>query len=260
MKSNYWIKTNLSTVQKICLCGLFIALAIILQKVIAVNYISFIPFVRISFGGPAIIILCSLILGPFYGLLCGTFSDILGYFIFDPKTLGFFPSITLIYSFLGFFSYFIFCSIKRIRNKNLMRIIEYATFLILELIVSLFFIFNSKLTLFSNTYTFDIYQRVFIPLGLFALLMIIVLFTELMDKRDENYQFLNVRQISFSLFLIELLIMVIFGSLMKAVAFGFQTFLVIFLSQSIVGVFNVFLNTILISYIMKIVKRFFINE
>ena len=80
--NNTYLKNNLSIIQKITLSGLFIALITILQKVIAINYIAVVPFVRISFGGCALLIFASVFLGPWYGLLIGAASDILGYFIF----------------------------------------------------------------------------------------------------------------------------------------------------------------------------------
>ena len=104
-----FIKTNISPIQKICLTGLFIALAVICQKVMAVNYIPALPFVRVSFCGPALIIFASILLGPFYGLIVGAASDLLGYLIFDPRTNPMFFQITLIYAVLGFASYFVFC-------------------------------------------------------------------------------------------------------------------------------------------------------
>ena len=85
------IKSNLSLVQKICLAGIFIPLVAIFQKVFAINYISIIPFVRISFGGAALIIFSSILLGPWFGLFVGAMSDIVGFFIFDPKMFGAMP-------------------------------------------------------------------------------------------------------------------------------------------------------------------------
>ena len=115
-----WIKTNISPIQKICLTGLFIALAVICQKVMAVNYIPALPFVRVSFCGPALIIFASIILGPFYGMVVGAASDLLGYLIFDPRTNPMFIQITLIYAVLGFASYFVFCLVRSITNRKLM--------------------------------------------------------------------------------------------------------------------------------------------
>ena len=96
------LSNRLSLTSKICLAAIFIVLATICQKVVAINYIAVIPFLRISFGGPAIIIFSSILLGPWFGLLVGLGSDVLGYFIFDPKNNAFFPQITAIYALLGF--------------------------------------------------------------------------------------------------------------------------------------------------------------
>ena len=43
---------NIPLTQKICLAGLFTALATILQKILAINYLAALPFFRISFGAP----------------------------------------------------------------------------------------------------------------------------------------------------------------------------------------------------------------
>ena len=92
-----WFKTNLSVVQKITLAGLFMALTAVLQKVVAINYLAFAPFVRISFGGPALIIFSSILLGPIYGAFVGLGSDLLGYLIFDIRQFPLYPQITAIY-------------------------------------------------------------------------------------------------------------------------------------------------------------------
>ena len=77
---------KLPLTQKICLAGLLTALATILQKVLAINYLAALPYFRISFGAPAVIVFASIFLGPFYGAAVGAFSDILGYFAFDMST------------------------------------------------------------------------------------------------------------------------------------------------------------------------------
>ena len=100
MKISFF-KTNLTHIQKICLSGLFISLIVILQKVVAINYLAFAPFVRISLGGPALIIFASILLGPIYGGLIGMASDLLGYLIFDPRMYPPYLQITAIYTLLG---------------------------------------------------------------------------------------------------------------------------------------------------------------
>ena len=70
---------------------------------------------------------------------------------------------------------------------------------------------------------------------------------------------LNGYQISLSLFVIELLVMVIFGTLMKGWAFGFATYPAILICQIITLFFNLPLNTVLISILMKATRNRFNN-
>ena len=63
---------KLSQVQKICLSGILLALIIVFTKVLSVQNLPALPFVRISIG-PALIIFTSLILGPVYGGSVGGF-------------------------------------------------------------------------------------------------------------------------------------------------------------------------------------------
>ena len=255
------IKTNLTIVSKISLAGLFMALVTILQKVVAINYLPLIPFVRISFGGTALIIFSSILLGPFFGLLVGVGSDLLGYFIFDPKTFGFFPQITAIYGLLGFCSYFVFSLIKLIRQYKTMKITLYYSFAILFLLVSIFIISHDEITLYKSTYNIELYQKILIPIILFILFAFLILFLILTDKavKKKNLDLkMNSYQISFSLFILEMVIIVLFGSIMKASAFGFQTYLIILLSQIIVSFINIPLNTFLISYIMYFTRKYFL--
>lgn len=254
------IKYNLSIVQKICLAGIFIPLIAIFQKIFAINYISVIPFVRISFGGPALIIFASIMLGPWFGLLVGAMSDIVGFFIFDPKMFGSMPffQITAIYALLGFSSYFVFKLIHKVKSKKIMLIIELASFVILLAAVTLFILLNNSITLYGVTYQFDVWSRVFIPIILFTLLGLLFLSIVLIDKHFKKInEKISTYQVSFASFILEVVVMLIFGSIMKVWAFSSTAFMPIFLCQLIVLFFNVPLNTFLISYIMNLSKRIF---
>lgn len=259
--NNLYLKNNLSVIQKITLAGLFIALITILQKVVAINYIAVVPFVRVSFGGCAILIFASYFLGPWYGLLIGAASDILGYFIFDPKTMGFFPQITAIYALMGLVSYFFFVLVRFISNKKAMMIVEYSFFAAFLAAITLFICLNDSLTLYSSTYKIELWQKIAIPLIIFGLFMVIVVINFFIDKyfkkkADERVYF-NVYQISFACFIIEMLVMVLFGTLMKGFAFGFQTYPAILITQIIVAFINIPMNTFIIAYLMRLVRRFY---
>lgn len=246
---------NLSMTQKIALAGIFIILIALFQKIFAVNYIPVLPFVRISFGGPALIIFSSILLGPWFGLLVGAASDIVGFYIFDPKMFGSAPffQITFIYALLGFASFFIYKLFQAIKNEKLLLSIEVVVFTILLVGLTLFSALDYDVNL-------AIVYRILIPVGSLILLGL-TLFTQIFlsrffKKREIN---INVFSVGFACFVIELTIMVGFGVLMKWWAFSGSTFLIILVSQIIVAFFNIPLNTFLVSYIMylsnKLIKQ-----
>ena len=246
------INNKLSLTTKICLAAIFIVLAMICQKVVAINYIAVIPFLRISFGGPAIIIFSSILLGPWFGLLVGLGSDILGYFIFDPKSNAFFPQITAIYALLGFVSFFIFLFVKRLIGEKVIKAIT-PGFIVLMLIGVILPIWLApSLTLYGGTYVLVLWQKISITAGLLVLTSALLAFIILYAKKNTDT---NIYKISFSLLLIEILVMVLFGTLMKGLAFGFATYPVILLCQIIVLFINVPLNTILITLLSRIIKK-----
>ena len=252
---------RLTNIQRICLTGLFIAIVTILQKVLAINYIPIIPFLRISLGGPAMIIFSSIFLGPIYGMIVGAVADVLGYFLLDPKMLGFFPQITAIYLVLGFISFFIFWLFKKIKNDKVMLIIEGTAFAFIIAGVTVFLFLNPNLQLYSSTYTLKIWQKILIPslmLVLFSGLFVSSILFNRHYKKDNLP--ISIISISFSCFIIEILVMVAFGSIMKGFAFGFATFPMILICQLIVMFINIPLNTWLIILLLRITQRFYIKE
>lgn len=242
---------NLSITQKIALAGIFIILIALFQKVFAVNYIPVLPFVRISFGGPALIIFSSILLGPWFGLLVGAASDIMGFYIFDPKMFGTAPffQITFIYALLGFASFFIYKFFLLVKNERLMFIIESITFSILLVGLTLFAALDYNVNL-------ETVYRVLIPVVSFILLGLTI-FTQVFVSRyfKKREKEVNVTSVGFACFVIEMTIMVAFGVLMKWWAFSGSTFIVILVSQIIVAFFNIPLNTFLVSYIMYLSNR-----
>lgn len=243
-----WIKTNLAPIQKICLAGLFIALAVILQKVVAINYIPVLPFVRVSFCGPALIMFSSVLLGPIYGALVGMASDLLGYLIFDPRTYPPFLQITAIYTVLGFFSYFIFSLVRSVRNRKAMFGIEICFLSLIWIATSLFLFLNNQVELVFKIVVPIVSGLLFIGLILFSIIY----------KGKENDPFISPLHICFASFVCDFLFLLLFGSLMKACAFGFSLFVTIFLCQALVMFVNVMLDTVFISSFQKFTKKYFL--
>ena len=243
---------HLSLTSKICLAAIFMVLATICQKVLAINYIPIIPFLRISLGGPAIIIFSSILLGPWFGLLVGAGSDILGYFIFDPKNNMFFPQITAIYALLGLVSYFIFWLIKKAISEKVIKFVFPSFVGLLLIAVNLVVWLVPTLHLYGSTYQLVLWQKFTITGVLVFLTAFLMVFIILFAKKNQN---INIYKVAFSLLIIEILVMVMFGTLMKGSAFGFATYPMILVCQIIVLFINVPLNTVLISLLSNIIKK-----
>lgn len=244
-------KGNISLTQKICLSGLLIALVAILQKILAINYLAGLPFFRISFGGPALIIFASIFLGPFWGAIIGFTSDLFGYFVFDASSIVYKPQIGIIYLVLGFVSYFIFDAISKIKNHKVLITIETISFIILFLGVSSYIIF---------VYECELAFKIAIPIGLLVLFCGLEIFTlKYKPKEEILYSSLTV---SFASFITDFVVLVLFGSLMKTWAFliyydnAFLLWVMIIVSQGLVLFFNVVFNTVVISLFLRLTKRY----
>lgn len=243
-------QTNLTPLQKICLSGLFIALVAVLQKVLAINYIPGLPFVRLSFGGPALIIYSSILLGPWCGMLIGAASDVLGYFIFDMSGSAWFPQITAIYLLLGFSGYFIFKLVKLVKNEKLIFAIEMIVFTLIYAGIAVFLLTNNEI---------ELWIKIVIPSALLILFAGLIIFIIFFKKKHDEIIGYNVYQISFCSFILEVVVMLAFGTLMKGWAFGFDIYLLILICQSIVLFFNVAINTVVIQLLIRFTKKYFIN-
>ena len=252
------IKTNIRLTDKIVISAMMMVLTMVLQKIAAVNYIAVIPFLRISFGGPALIILSSIWLGPIYGLFVGAGSDVLGYFILDPKNNTFFPQITAIYALLGFSAYFIFKLVKSVKSHKLMFGIEIGTISALLAVISVYLLCNKEIELYSSTYDLEWWHKLLIISGLVILFGFIIVFTYVYFKKTkekyENNTF-NIYQISFASLILEVFVMLIFGSVMKGLAFGFSTFPAIVLCQSMVLFINIAINIVFLGIFLNIVEN-----
>ena len=253
------IKTNLSTIQKICLSGLFMALITVLQKVVAINYLAFAPFVRVSLGGPALIIFASILLGPVYGLFIGACSDLLGYLVFDIKAFPLYPQITAIYALLGFASYFVFSFVFSIKNRKAMQIIEIAFLFVVWAVIASFIIVNKEICLFSSIYELTILSKVLVCSISAVIFAGIILFSNLYKPKHESV-YVSPLHICFASFICDFFILVIFGSVMKAWAFGFATFLAIIICQALVMFFNVLIDTLFITAFQNFTKKYYVEK
>ena len=253
------IKTRLTVIQKICLSGLIMALVVILQKVVAINYLAFAPFVRVSLGGPALIIFASVLLGPVYGLFIGIGSDLLGYLVFDPRMYPPYLQITAIYALLGFVSYFVFSFVFSIKNRKVLSITEIVVLAVIWSIIAIFVLSRNEITLFSSTYELSALSKALVCSISGVIFLAIILLSILIKPKDNNI-YTSPLHICFASFICDFFVLVLFGSVMKAWAFGFATFLAIIICQALVMFFNVFIDTFFISAFQRFTKKYFVED
>lgn len=253
------IKTRLTVIQKICLSGLFMALVAILQKVVAINYLAFAPFVRISLGGPALIIFASILLGPVYGMFVGIASDLLGYLVFDASGLPPFLQITAIYAVLGFVSYFVFSFVFSIKNRKAIAITEIIVLALIWAVIVVFTLTRNELTYFGSTYTLNTVSKSLICSISFVIFLSIVLAGIFIKPKDNNI-YTSPLHICFASFICDFFVLVLFGSVMKGWAFGWSTFLTILICQSLVMFFNVLVDVAFISTFNRFTKKYFVED
>ena len=239
---------------KITLAALFMALAAICQKVLAINYLPFAPFMRISFAGPALIVLSSLLLGPIYGAAVGAGCDIIGFIAFDRSGFAYNPLITTTYALLGFLPFFIFYLARKIKNEKLLFILQSLVMFGLFVAVSIFLFATSSFKVFSTTYSLELWQKVVIVVSLFALGLLLSIFLLIYKHKAPHRMIYN---LSFTMFVVEIIVMVLYGTLMKGIVFGFSTYGPILITQVITAFVNIALNTVIISIVLEMfLKRY----
>ncbi len=121
----------------------------------------------------------------------------------------------------------------------------------------MFVILNNQITLFSSTYDVPLLSKILVPSILGVMFIGIILFSILYKPKDDS-PYMSPLHICFASFICDLFVIVLFGSIMKAWAFGFATFLAIIICQAMVMFVNVTLDTLFISVFQRYTKKYFI--
>ena len=244
-------------VHKITLSGLILALVIIFTRFLSIQNIPFIPFVRISLG-PALIIFASIYLGPIFGAVIGGASDILG-IVLVPNSLGYGinPMITLVYALLGVVPWLIYKLIKMVKKPQITKICLSSALILLWLFILFFLIFNNQITLFGKTYIFEIWHKVLIIVLSFVFMsgsaVAIFFINRHFEHKFSDLQ-VNPYNVAFASLTAEFFVLLILNSIVKMFFFEVD-FLFIFFSQAIVFFIDIPLNTIVITYLLVMMKK-----
>lgn len=238
---------KISPVAKISLSGLILALVIIFTRFLSIQNIPVIPFVRISIG-PALIIFSSIFLGPLYGAVIGGASDILG-ILLVPNALGYAinPWFTLIYTVLGILPWCFFKLFKLIKNEKTSFIGVVA---ILAALYAFVLIYGLTQDLGLKTYI-----KIIIFVSVFVLLAGTAVGLFFINRKMKD-GVVPVNVVAMTVLLSEILVMLIANSIVKSIFFEVN-FFVVFFSASIVFFIDIPLNTIVVSYLLKLANKVF---
>ena len=246
-----------NVVRNITLSALLLALTIICTRLISIQNIPVIPFVRISIG-PALIIFASIFIGPIYGLVVGAASDILGIVLF-PNALGYSinPLFTVVYGLLGLLPYFVFLLIKRFQKNTINFSIISAILGCLCVFVTIFMSLNSSIILFGKTYEFLVWHKVLIILLSWLLSICTVISKFFINKHLEKKYGEDISQtypIAVVCIVSELIVILILNTIVKVAYFGVD-FLFVFFSQAVVFFIDIPLNTFIVSLLGILYKK-----
>lgn len=248
---------KLSIVHKICLTGLLLALTIICTRLLSIQNIPIIPFVRISFG-PALIIFSSLLLGPLCGAIVGAGSDILGIVLF-PNSLGYGinPFFTIVYGLLGIFPWVIYYFVKNIKNKKITAISMFSFMLALWVFILVFLMSHDQISVMGKEYIFEVWHK-WLIIGLsFALSIatgLAIYFTNKMMEKKFNDDDIKTYSIAICCLICEVILMLILNSIVKTFVYEVD-FLFVFFAQAVVFFIDVPLNTFVATYLLLLTKR-----
>ena len=246
-----------NVVRKITLSALVLALTIICTRLLSIQNIPIIPFVRISIG-PALIIFASIYLGPIPGLVVGAASDILGIVLF-PNALGYSinPWFTVVYGIFGLVPYFIFQLAKRIKKNNVNFSIISTILGSLFVFVTIFIFLNSEIILFKKTYTFLLWHK-FLISGLSLLFsvgtILALYFTNKHFEKKYGENIVQTYPIAIAAIVAEFFVMLLLNSLVKTIFFEVD-YLFVFFSQAVVFFIDIPLNTFVVALLGTLYKK-----
>lgn len=244
-------------VRQITLSALVLSLTIICTRLLSIQNIPLVPFVRISIG-PALIIFASIFIGPISGLVVGAASDILGIVLF-PNVLGYSinPLFTVVYGLLGLLPFFIFKGVKLIKKNYINFSIITAILGCICVFVTIFMCLNNSIILFGKTYEFLLWHKVLIiclSWVLSALTVVVIFLTDkhLIKKYGEDVA--NVYPIAVASIIVEFVVMLILNTIVKTIFFEVD-FLFVFFAQAIVFFVDIPLNTFVVSLLGVLYKK-----
>lgn len=217
-------KQTRAIIRQITLTGMLIAMGIVLERFLAIPIGA---TNRIAFG-TAIVVVSSLIVGPFYGAIVGASVDILGFMISNLNGGAYTPFVTIGYLVLGFLPYFLVELFKLLRHVPFKPFIFYGTLSAL-FIYGVSYAYTHDSFLFRNgatlvTVTIDGWYRIVAPLVFIAVFAAFAWFLQQLNRQFNRRTLLvsapNPSEITIALFVTDILVNILWGAVWRSIYFG----------------------------------------
>lgn len=249
---------KLSHVQRISLAGIFLALIIVFTKVLSIQNLPALPFVRISIG-PALIIFSSITLGPIYGGIVGGLSDLLGYFIVDFTGLPPYYLITLQYLLLGFCSYFVIKLFSLIKRPSISLIVNISLMTIIYIALLVYLTYQDHIILSGGaSFVLENWMKIVTAIVVFILFALLYVFVYLIHRyfKKKNEDKIPLFSLLNAITVLEIIFPLFLGSALKTYYFEVP-FLIIFMAQAIVFFIDIPLYFFFIILLLRLISRYY---
>lgn len=248
---------KLNLLQKIVFSALFMALAVVLSRFVSLPYLFGLPFLKISLA-PSIVMFSSIYLGPLWGLLVGTLTDIIGA-IFFPQGGAFNPLFTIAASLTGLMPGLIY---KLLKDKTDKKFPISMTIILscLVIFVSATFIFSDNFHSGTGKKVYEIadWLRIAMPILSVVLSFIFVFGSILIKNRFKNKKinkYYNIYTIGTALYGTYFLFKIPVSSLIKCFVLSYN-FWFIFVTEMLIGFIACFVHLIIITIALNISTLF----
>lgn len=248
---------KMTIIQKISFSALFIAFGIILSRFVSLPYLFGLPFLKVSFT-PSLVMFSSFYLGPVFGLLVGTFTDVFGALLVQQGGM-FNPLFTIPASLTGLMPYILY---KIFNNKAEKKFPVSLTVIltILSLFLTLFFTLNDQFYSESGkkVYVIENWLKWTIGCGSFGISALYILGVYIIKNKFRNAKinkYYNIFTIATSIFLTYFIFKIPVSSLIKSFLLSYD-FWFVFVVQSLVGFISCFMHIILVSTALNVTTFF----
>lgn len=253
---------KMSVINKITISAMFVALGIILSRLVSLPGLFGLPFLKIGFT-PSLVMFSSFYLGPVYGLIVGSLIDIIGAILVEQG--GSFNILyTIAAALTGLMPYLIYVLLRKIKIEEKFPFIGVTVCAVFSIGITIFMLLNDSIKSESGAKSYTLYpwMKWSIIIACFVLSILFIVFTLLLKYKLRNRHFAktyNINLIASSVFLTYFLFKIPVGSAVQAFLMNWE-FSFIFGARALTGFFTSFVHILIICVALDVSLHFHLES